>query len=582
MSAGEKNGRPPAPAVLGGKEDAPGRPESGLAGIERDLERLAVPHRSLFEPEDDAAPSALSGAHRANPLSVLVEAVKAASGFVVLVGLGLVGDFLGGDLLALAKLVAAAAAILGVCLLFCFLAWRSRTWELTGAGLVVCWGLGWGPFARRSLTVPYEHIHTVTMRSELLERVFGLMTLDLDTGAAASEGDASRLRGLRAGEAEALRAELFRRKRVAEAGEAGVDPATVAGAVCARDEDPLATYALTTRELVLACASRMSVASQAFALVIMLAQGVNQLIEWRVLDLAGTGDEIVATPLGDVVPVVAWFVVAVLVLGAVVSFALNLVRYAGYRVERYEDRVVVEHGLLSRSSSTLATERVQHVVLRQGVIRQVMGFAEVQAQVVSGPGEEGGEPMGTVVLHPFLRTDELDAFLAEVLPRYAGVLGRVELGRLGPVARRRAVLRAVIWWPFSAGLAAAGLWLAGVSGLAARAAWIVGPLVAAAAVLSLALLVARVLDALRGWGAARYGHTARELVLVSGGLTRLTVIALRGRLQRVELRANPFQRRAGVATVSVRTAAERADGLGLRDVPAAAADELLAWVRPRG
>ena len=109
-----------------------------------------------------------------------------------------------------------------------------------------------------------------------------------------------------------------------------------------------------------------------------------------------------------------------------------------------------------------------------------------------------------------------------------------------------------------------------------------GPLVAAAAVLSLVLLAALVLDALRGWGAARYGHTDRELVLVSGGLTRLTVIAPRGRLQRVELRANPFQRRAGVATVSVRTAAERADGLGLRDVPAAAADELLAWVRPRG
>ena len=104
----------------------------------------------------------------------------------------------------------------------------------------------------------------------------------------------------------------------------------------------------------------------------------------------------------------------------------------------------------------------------------------------------------------------------------------------------------------------------------------------AAAVLSGVLLVGLVADALRAWGAARYGHTARELLLVTGGLTRLTVIAPRARLQRMETRANPFQRRSGVATLSVRTAASGADGLDLRDLPEKATDELLAWYRPQG
>ena len=100
--------------------------------------------------------------------------------------------------------------------------------------------------------------------------------------------------------------------------------------------------------------------------------------------------------------------------------------------------------------------------------------------------------------------------------------------------------------------------------------------------LSVALLVGLVADALRAWGAARYGRANHELVLVTGGLTRLTVIAPRARLQRMELRASPFQRRSGVATLSVRTAAGDADGLTLRDLPADAADEILAWYRPRG
>ena len=532
-----------------------------------------------------SAPEELLGTHRANPLSALVEAFKMSSGLVVLAACGLARDFFAGDLSALGKLALAAAIIFVACLVLSFAVWRAKTWELAAEGVRLRWGLGWGPFSRRSLTIPYEHIHTVSMNSSLLDRVFGLMTLDLDTGAATSEGDASKISGLRAGEADALRAELFRRKRSAggqtapdEEAETGEKDIASDGTLC--EERPLASFSLAGRELALAAASQMSAGGQAVALVILLVNGANQLIEWGLLDVVGRGDELMAGLTPVIVPLVLAFLAIVLLLGAVVSFAANLVRYAGYRVERYADRVVVERGLLSRSSRALAAGRVQYVVVRQGIIRQIIGYAEVSAQVVSAPGETNGEPSGSVLLHPFIRMSEVDAFLAEVLSDYAGVLGRVELGHLESAARRRAVVRAVIWWPFAAALVGGVFWLFGLSGLLESAGWLLHPVLVAAAVLSVVLLAGLVADALRAWGAARFGHTARELVLVTGGLTRLTVIAPRARLQRMEVRANPFQRRAGVATLSVRTAASGADGLELRDLPAAAADELLAWYRP--
>ena len=348
------------------------------------------------------------------------------------------------------------------------------------------------------------------------------------------------------------------------------------------EERPLTTFSLAGRELALAAASQMSAGGQAVALVILLVNGANQLIEWGLLDVVGKGDELMAGISPAIVPAVIAFLAVALLLGAAVSLVVNLVRYAGYRVERYADRVVVEHGLLSRSSRALATGRVQYVVVRQGIIRQFIGYAEVTAQVVSAPGEKDGEPSGSVLLHPFIRMGEVDAFLAEVLPDYAGVMGHVELGRLGPVARRRSVVRAVIWWPFATAIFFGVHWLFGLSNLLANVGWLLEPMLVAGMLLSAVLLVGLVADALLAWGAARYGHTDRELVLVTGGLTRLTVIAPRARLQRMEVRANPFQRRAGVATLSVRTAASDADGLELRDLPAVAADELLAWYRPRG
>nr|WP_226371834.1 PH domain-containing protein [Thermophilibacter gallinarum] len=491
---------------------------------------------------------------------------------------GLAGDFFAGDLPTLATLVLAAAGIFAACLALSLVVWRVRTWELTDEGVVMRWGL----LNKRQLTIPYEHIHTADMSSELLDRLFGLMTLDLDTGAAAAEGDAARMRGLRAGEAEALRAELFRRKRAAGSPAGEKDGAPAASDDGVPDERPLATFELAGRQLLLAAASQTSAASQAVALVVLLVNGLNQLIEWGVLDLAGTGDELVATALPVLVPAVAAFVLAAIVLGAAVSFVLGLVRYAGYRVERYADRVVVEHGLLSRSSRTVAVDRVQHVVVRQGIIRQLVGYAEVYVQVVSAPGEADGEPSGSVLLHPFVRMGELDALLAEVLPAYAGVVGQVELRRLGPVACRRAVVRAAIWWPFATAIFFGVHWLFGLSGLLASAGWLLGPLLVAAVLLSVVLLAGLVVDALLAWRGARYGHTARELVLVSGGFTRRTTIAPRSHLQRMQVSASPFQRRAGVATLSARTAASDAEGLELRDVPADDADALLAWFRPRG
>lgn len=528
--------------------------------------------------EKDRAAQDLSGVRRANPLSVPVEALKMSSGLVTLAAFVLAPDFFGGDLGALAKLALAAAAIFAACLLLSFVVWRARTWELVADGVHVCWGLGWGPFSRRSITIPYDHIHTVSMSSTLFERVAGLVTLDLDTGAAASEGDASKIYGLRETEAEALRAELFRRRTgVAASGEKDAGPAPVPA-----EDRPLAVFTLSGRELLLAAASQVSAGGQAVALVILLGNWLNNLVEWGALDLEGAGGELVAAATPELIPLVAGFVIAALVLGAAVSFVVNLVRYGGYRVERYADRVVVEHGLLARSSRTLAEGRVQFVAVRQGIIRQIIGYAEVSAWVVAAPGETGGEPSGSVLLHPFIRTGDLDAFLSEVLPDYAGVLGRANLRRLGPAARRRAVVRAAIWWPFAAALNVGALWLFGLSGLLDSAAWLLRPLLVAAAALSVVLLVGLVVNALRACRYARFGYTRRELVLVTGGLTRLTTVVPRVRLQRMELAANPFQRRAAVASLSVRTAAGTSDGLELRELPADAADELLAWFSPAG
>ena len=566
-----------------------------LEHLGREVERLANPRNSLFE----EAPVPLSGVHRGSALSLITGAV---SGLGVAFGVSLVAIVrtVGGNVAKdLPGVIAIASAIVALSVVSSVITWRTRTWELTDAGIM----LGSGFVTSKQLQVPYEHIHTVNMSSNLVERVLGLMTLDLDTGAASSEGEATRIRGLQAGMAEALREELFRRK-AAMLADQGLDARAAAADASAEADDgasptapapsPDACYTLTTAQLVFAALTEARVVAQAAAFLILIVQGINLLQESALVNLSDVAGDIAVLPVALLVGAVALLLALALVVGFAVSFVMSLIGFAGYRAERAGGRISVERGLLSRTSHMVALERIQSISIRQGIIRQLIGYAEVRASVVGaiGSSDETSTADG-VVLHPFIRLTEVDAFLASIAPDFSVVkTGRVcfdssseELEEIGLVrlpraaARRLAFRTAMKSLALAVALAGAGVFLAHV--LLAGESWSMVRLTIGAllVVMGVAVVARMILSAVLRYRDSRIGHDRARLVMVVGGVKRRTEVVLRARLQHATASASPFQRRVQVATFMTRTAAT--GDLVLRDVSAADADALLAWIRPR-
>lgn len=566
-----------------------------LEHLGREVERLANPRNSLFE----EAGVPLSGVHRGSALSLITGAV---SGLGVAFGVSLVAIVrtVGGNVAKdLPGVIAIASAIVALSVVSSVITWRTRTWELTDAGIMLRSGL----VTSKQLQVPYEHIHTVNMSSNLVERVLGLMTLDLDTGAASSEGEATRIRGLQAGMAEALREELFRRK-AAMLADQGLDARAAAADASAEADDgasptapapsPDACYTLTTAQLVFAALTEARVVAQAAAFLILIVQGINLLQESALVNLSDVAGDIAVLPVALLVGAVALLLALALVVGFAVSFVMSLIGFAGYRAERAGGRISVERGLLSRTSHTVALERIQSISIRQGIIRQLIGYAEVRASVVGaiGSSDETSTADG-VVLHPFIRLTEVDAFLASIAPDFSVVkTGRVcfdpsseELEEIGLVrlpraaARRLAFRTAMKSLALAVALAGAGVFLAHV--LLAGESWSMVRLSIGAllVVMGVAVVARMILSAVLRYRDSRIGHDRARLVMVVGGVKRRTEVVLRARLQHATASASPFQRRAQVATFMTRTAAT--GDLVLRDVSAADADALLAWIRPR-
>lgn len=569
-----------------------------LEHLGREVERLANPKNSLFE----EAGTPLSGVHRGSALSLITGAV---SGLGVAFGVSLVAIVrtVGGNVAKdLPGVIAIAIAIVALSVVGSVITWRTRAWELTDAGIMLRSGL----VTSRQLQVPYEHIHTVNMSSNLVERVLGLMTLDLDTGAASSEGEATRIRGLQAGIAEALREELFRRKAAVLADQ-GLDARTADADASAEADDeasptapapsPDACYTLTTAQLVFAALTEARVVAQAVAFLILIVQGINLLQESELVNLSDVAGDIAVLPVALLIGAAALLLALALIVGFAVSFVMSLIGYAGYRAERAAGRISVERGLLSRTSHTVALERIQSINIRQGLIRQLIGYAEVRASVVGaiGSSDETSTADG-VVLHPFIRVTEVDAFLASIAPDFSAAetveTGRVcfdssseELEEIGLVrlpraaARRLAFRTAMKSLALAVALAGAGVFLARV--LLAGESWSMVRLAIGAllVVMGVAVVARMILSAVLRYRDSRIGHDRTRFVMVVGGVKRRTEVVLRARLQHATASASPFQRRVQVATFMTRTAAT--GDLALRDVSAADADALLAWIRPR-
>ncbi len=569
-----------------------------LEHLGREVERLANPRNSLFE--EAGAP--LSGVHRGSALSLITGAV---SGLGVAFGVSLVAIVrtVGGNVAKdLPGVIAIASAIVALSVVSSVITWRTRTWELTDAGIMLRSGL----VTSKQLQVPYEHIHTVNMSSSLVERVLGLMTLDLDTGAASSEGEATRIRGLQAGMAEALREELFRRKAAVLADQ-GLDARTADADASAEADDeasptapapsPDACYTLTTAQLVFAALTEARVVAQAVAFLILIVQGINLLQESELVNLSDVAGDIAVLPVALLIGVAALLLALALIVGFAISFVMSLIGYAGYRAERAAGRISVERGLLSRTSHTVALERIQSINIRQGLIRQLIGYAEVRASVVGaiGSSDETSTADG-VVLHPFIRVTEVDAFLASIAPDFSAVetvktgrvcfdssseeLEEIGLARLPRAAARRLAFRTAMKSLALAGaLAGAGVFLARV--LLTGESWSMVRLAVGAllVVMGVAVVARMILSAVLRYRDSRIGHDRTRFVMVVGGVKRRTEVVLRARLQHATASASPFQRRVQVATFMTRTAAT--GDLALRDVSAADADALLAWIRPR-
>lgn len=517
--------------------------------------------------------------------------------------------------------------ITGVTLLLRWLGWKHLTYQCLEETFEIKSGI----FFKKSVHIPYERIQGIDQKMGILQRALGLCTVQVDT-AAGSENESAELPYLTKADAETLRIDLLTRKaRILQQRTMAADAkrnASVAATAGQNDTvaNPLdsldnalesfsgvfsaesirqqATYQrrLTTKELIMASITN---ANGAFgSMIVMLLVGIGTLVS-SLQSLSGLLGDTVGDAMGAaadtavtfaanqiahaMIPMIVTSVVGALLLVWAIVVLASLINFGGFTVRRAGDRVEIEHGLLSRNYHGINVARIQSICIKQGLIRRWLGYCEVSAGKIEGsPNEEKKDTTGKLVLHPFMKVDEVDDFLNSLIPEFPT---EFTVGiRPAPVAKRRAIVRNAIlcnagFWCLLITLAVLGIVKAVVGPYPdaddQMALFVIQTICIPLAVLFAFVMVLGIPKALL-WHKQSHADFGRKAIrVVNGGFMIQTDLIPRKKVQSFKVHDNPLQRMAKVQTISATSAAGTGRNVALRDLSLSDADAWYSWMQPR-
>ncbi|MGO3127453.1 MAG: PH domain-containing protein [Luteimonas sp.] len=392
-----------------------------------------------------------------------------------------------------------------------------------------------GLFERSVRQIPYSRIHNVAIHQTLLHRLMGVAEVRLES--AGGTKPEAQMRVLRMPEALALE-QLIRDRSHADATQDAPDGTTVA--------TPASTtlLALSTWEVV-----KLGLISNRGLIVVAGAVAVSfQILPERTMgrwlveygrEAFGYASGFATTWMAKGLALMGVLAVALLLIRAF-SVLLALMRYHGFRLQRQGRRLTVERGLLNRSRSSVPRRRIQAWTQQEGVLHRLFARRTLEIDTASARGGDGqgnaDAQRGLDALAPIAPPDTCDAIVRDIalLPSWPPV----DWQSLHPRAWQRLMIGDLF---VTAGLCALLVWFFqwwGALGLL----W-----------LPWSMFVAR-------RHAARAGYVVDDAVVAvrEGWWTRTWRFAELGKLQAVELRQSPLDRRFGMASVWLDTAGANA------------------------
>ncbi|MDX1670936.1 MAG: PH domain-containing protein [Balneolaceae bacterium] len=388
---------------------------------------------------------------------------------------------------------------IAVLLIWGVLTWLRFTYQVVDGEFRVQKGI----LVRKKLYLTADRIQVIDISAGIVQRMFGLVSVEVKT--AGSSSKQARLSAITRGEAELLQ-KLLRKPADVEAHE------EVAEEVA---------YQLDLKNLLITASTSGSFGI-ALSIVGTVYTQIDQVVsEERMIHFIQ--NELPAFYSGNMV---FYSIILIILVSWLLTFFGTLIKYAGFNVVLRNEEMVISKGLFERKQLTIPFNRIQAIQIKEELLRQPLGYANVVLES-AGYDEEGGK---ATTLCPLIKKRELSSFLSKVIPEFDVQVGSVTVPG---VSLRRYIFRMMI-----------------VASMVVIPIWAFIPY----GIYSLFFMPIAVLLGYGQYLAAAVGSGENTLIMRYRKLSKVTAIIKRYRVQAVELKSTPFQRRLNLVTLTIQVA----------------------------
>jgi len=364
-----------------------------------------------------------------------------------------------------------------------------------------------GIFVRKNLYLTRDRVQVIDISSGVLQRLFGLVKVDIQTA-----GSTSRDASIEAVTLE--KAHLI--NQLLRNGDHQNSTETENG----KSEDQKSkVYSLPGKHLLIAATT-----SGRFGIILSVMGTIFSQIE-PVIRESEIFDHLFSLLPSQTDGIMIASIIIIIIVGAwIFSFFSTLLMYGDFSVEVKKEEIVIMRGIFEKKKITVPYNRIQAIYVNEGLVRQPLGYASIHLES-AGYGDDKGT--GSLMLFPLIPRKKVETLIKEIVPQH-----NVEMNGYAPPSKslRRYIFRAAFIIVVLTGLVYKFLY---------TAAWI---------------WVFPALSILWGWlkyKDAGIGWDSETLILRSRTLSKTTAIIKRKRIQDVSVFQSPIQKYRNLCTIQV-------------------------------
>lgn len=299
--------------------------------------------------------------------------------------LGMIVSMLGGHSSWKSIVTTGFYLLCGYIVIYSFLAWWNKTYSLQSDRILLTEGV----VRRKQSNIPISHIRSIHTEDSLLKRICGVADLHMEI-----VGGGAVVFVLPKRSIEHLQKTLFQ-------------------AYSSHSPVPrVKQYQLGIKDYLLLSTVSSQIFSASFALLFSVISFLAEKPE-KEIPIKDTFAEIFRAPQAELL-MLFLAVLMLLVINLIPTLLLLYMTYSNLSIERNENQLVIQYGLLKRKHIVIPVAHVRSLRLKETELLRIFGYVQVKVDIIGF----GKESQTSTLLFPILKRSSLSNVLDTYLPEF--------------------------------------------------------------------------------------------------------------------------------------------------------------------